>query len=81
MASLFNIVMVNGIAFFFTFFFIFEFLEGTGGLTPEGEVWQFIVFGGGEDKVGRDEDVLVLQVLLAADDRDDDLVGHRHQYN
>lgn len=69
------------VAFFFAIFFVFEFLEGAAGLAPEGEVWEFIVFGGGEGEVGGDEDVLVFEVLLAADDGDDDLVGHRHQYN
>ena len=46
--------------------FLFEFLESAGGLAPEGEIWQFFVFGWGEGEVGGYEDVLVLQVLLSS---------------
>lgn len=77
----FGIFVVELIAFFLAVFLLLEFLEGAGRLAPEGEVGEFIVFGGCEGEVGGDEDVLVFQVLLAADDGDDDLVGHRLQYN
>jgi hypothetical protein len=74
----FSIFAFGLVASLLAVLFFLEFLEGAGGLTPEGEVGEFIVLGGGEGEVGGDEDVLILEVLLAADDRDDYLVGQRH---
>lgn len=73
-----SVFILVDIPAFLSIFFLFEFLECAGGLAPEGEIGDFLLFGGGEGEVGGYEDVLVLEILLAADDRNDYLVGHRH---
>lgn len=73
-----SVFILVDIPAFLSIFFLFEFLECAGGLAPEGEIGDFLLFGGGEGEVGGYEDVLVLEVLLAADDRNDYLVSHRH---
>ena len=73
-----SVFILVHISAFLSIFFLFEFLECAGGLAPEGEIGHFFLFGGGEGEVGGYEDVLVLEVLLAADDGNDYLVGQRH---
>jgi hypothetical protein len=73
-----NILSLRVTSFLLSILFLFEFLEGAGRLPPESEVGKFVMLGRGQRKVGGDKDVLILEILLTADDRYDNLVGQGH---
>ena len=69
------VLVVGQVSWGFLIFFLFKPFECAGGFLPESKIREVLVLGRRDSKRSGDEDVLILEVLLAAHSWNDNMVG------